>query len=377
MVRKKNGQLRIAVDYRKLNAFTKQFAFLLLCLEDVFDTIWTTQAIFFTLDHASGFWQLPMDEETKQKSAFITPVYQWMRIPFGLVNAPASFQALMKHVLQELDWKTCLVCVNDILIFSNSFNNHLRYLDDIFRRLQSAGLTLKPSKCYFSLPEVKYFWHVLTKDGVKADVSKTDAVQSFPTPKNQKELGSFLGLCNYNRRFVKGYSKITSPITILLSKDEEYVLTDKCQIAFNRLKTALTIPPVLAHPDQTWQFTFTTDASGTAIGYILGQKDIHGRERVIVYGGRSLNKHERKYPISERERLAIIEGIKSLCVPSYKIYTDHAALKWLQNVEQSTGRLARWAKLLQGYSYEILFKAGKKNEVADALSRRTYPETTS
>lgn len=183
MVKKNNGQLRIAVDYRILNAFTKQFTFLLLCLEDVFDTIWTTQAIFFTLDLASGFWQIPTDEETKQKSAFITPLYQWKRIPFGLINAPASFQALMKHVLQELNWKTCLVCVNDILVFSNSFNNHLRYLDEIFKRLQSAGLTLKPSKCYFALPEVKYFWHVLTKDGVKADVSKTDAVQSFPSPK--------------------------------------------------------------------------------------------------------------------------------------------------------------------------------------------------
>lgn len=384
MVKKKNGQLRFAVDYRKLNAVTKQFTFPLPRLEDVFDTIGTTQAKFFsTLDLASGFWQIPMDEETKHKSAFVTPtgVYQWKRMPFGLVNAPASFQALMTHVLRGLNWKICLVYVDDILVFSNSFKDHLKHLDEIFRRLQSAGLTLKPSKCYFALPEVKYLGHVLTKDGIKADVSKTDAVQSFPTPKNQKELRSFLGLCNYYRRFVKGYSKITSPLTVLLSKDEEFLWTDKCQTAFDRLKTALTTPPVLAYPDHTRQFTLTTDASGTAIGYILGQKDINGRERVIAYGGRSLNRHERKYPISEREGLAIIEGIKTyhvyLAGRPFKIYTDHAALKWLNNVKQSTGRLARWAVLLQGYSYEILFKAGKKNEVADALSRRTYPETSS
>lgn len=141
----------------------------------------------------------------------------------------------------------------------------------------------------------------------------------------------------------------------------------------------LTTPPVLAYPDHTRPFSLTTDASGTAIGYILGQRDKNGKDRVIAYGGRSLNKHERKYPISEREGLAIIEGIKTFHVylagRPFKIFTDHAALKWLQNVKQSTGRLARWAVLLQGYSYEILFKAGKKNEVADALSRRPYPDT--
>lgn len=382
MVKKKNGQLRFAVDYRKLNAVTKQFTFPLPRLEDVFDTIGTTQAKFFsTLDLASGFWQIPMDEETKHKSAFVTPtgVYQWKRMPFGLVNAPASFQALMTHVLRGLNWKTCLVYVDDILVFSNSFTDHLKHLDEIFSRLQSAGLTLKPSKCYFALPEVKYLGHILTKDGIKVDLSKTDAVQSFPTPKNQKELRSFLGLCNYYRRFVKGYSKITSPLSSLLSKDKEFTWTQECQNAFEKLKTLLTTPPVLAYPDHTRPFSLTTDASGTAIGYILGQRDKNGKDRVIAYGGRSLNKHERKYPISEREGLAIIEGIKTFHVylagRPFKIFTDHAALKWLQNVKQSTGRLARWAVLLQGYSYEILFKAGKKNEVADALSRRPYPDT--
>lgn len=137
MVKKKNGQLRFAVDYRKLNAVTKQFTFPLPRLEDVFDTIGTTQAKFFsTLDLASGFWQIPMDEETKHKSAFVTPtgVYQWKRMPFGLVNAPASFQALMTHVLRGLNWKTCLVYVDDILVFSNSFTDHLKHLDEIFSR---------------------------------------------------------------------------------------------------------------------------------------------------------------------------------------------------------------------------------------------------
>lgn len=322
-----------------------------------------------------------MDEETKHKSAFVTPtgVYQWNRMPFGLVNAPASFQALMTQVLRGFNWKTC-VYVDDILVFSSSFEDHLKHMGEIFSRLQSAGLTLKPSKCHVALPEVKYLGHILNKDNIKVDLSKIDAVQSFPVPKNQKELRSFLGLCNYYRRFVKRYSKITSPLNALLSKDVKFTWTDQCQIALYRLNTSLTTLPVLAYPDHSHPFTLTTDASGTTIGYFLRQYDRYGKERVVAFGGRSLNQHERKYPILEREGLAIIEGIKSyhvyLASRPFTIYTDHVGLKWLQNVKQSTGRLARWAVLLQGYSFKILYKAGKKNEVADALSRRSYPETT-
>lgn len=167
MVKKKNGQLRFAVDYRKLNTITKQHTFPLPRLEDVFDTIGVSKAsIFSTLDLASGFWQIPMDPETSHKSAFVTPsgVYQWKRMPFGLVNAPASFQALMTQVLRGLNWKFCLVYVDDILVFSNSFEQHMHHLHQIFSRLQSARLTLKPSKCCFALKKVHYLGHVITKD---------------------------------------------------------------------------------------------------------------------------------------------------------------------------------------------------------------------
>ena len=236
-----------------------------------------------------------MDEETKHKSAFVTPtgVYQWKRMPFGLVNAPVSFKVLMTQVQRGFNWKTCFVYVDDILVFSNSFEDHLEHMDQIFSRLQSAGLTLKPSKFHFALPEVKYLGHILTIDCIKVDLSKTDAVKSFPVPKNQKELRSFLGLCNYFRRFVKRYGKITSPLNALLSKDVKFTWTDQCQIAFYRLKTSLTTPPVLAYPDHSGPFTLTTDASGTAIGYFLGQYGRYGKERVVAFGGRSLNQHER------------------------------------------------------------------------------------
>ena len=166
----------------------------------------------------------------------------------------------------------------------------------------------------------------------------------------------------------------------LLSKDEPFSWTVECQRAFDHLKAALTSPPILAYPDHNKSFILTADASGTAIGYILGQLDDNNYERVIAYGGRSLNKAERKYNITERECLAIIEGIKTyhvyLAGQPFKVYTDHVALKWLKNIKQSTGRLARWLVLLQGYDFEIQHKAGKRNQVADALSRRSYPECT-
>lgn len=381
MVKKKNGQLRFAIDYRKLNSVTKQYTFPLPRLEDVFDTIGISKAqIFSTLDLASGFWQIPMDPETAHKSAFVTPtgVYQWKRMPFGLVNAPASFQALMTQVLRGLNWKTCLVYVDDILVFSSSFEQHLQHLDQIFSRLSSAGLTLKPTKCSFAQRQVQYLGHVITKDGVQVDVSKTDAVKSFPTPKCTKDVRSFLGLCNYYRKFIHDYSTIIGPLTALLRKDNKFKWCDECQTAFDLLKTALTSPPVLAYPDNSKPFILTTDASGTALGFILGQFDDNGKERVIAFGGRSLNKHERNYTISERECLAIIEGIKNyhvyLASKPFTVYTDHSALKWLQTVKHDTGRLARWSILLQGYNFNVIHKKGKKNGVADALSRRNYPQ---
>lgn len=321
-----------------------------------------------------------MDPKTAHKSAFVTPtgVYQWKRMPFGLVNAPASFQALMTQVLRGLNWKFCLVYVDDILVFSNSFEQHIHHLHQIFSRLENAGLTLKPSKCSFALQKVHYLGHVITKDGVQVDVTKTDAVKSFPIPECTKDVRSFLGLCNYYRKFIKNYSTIISPLTSLLRKEIKFEWSDDCQYAFDQLKTALTSPPVLAYPDNSKPFTLTTDASGTALGFVLGQFDDKGKERVIAFGGRSLNKFERNYSISERECLAIIEGIKSyhvyLADKPFIVFTDHSALKWLQSVKHDTGRLARWSILLQGYKFSVIHKKGKKNDVADALSRRTYPE---
>lgn len=380
MVKKKGGELRFCVDYRMLNKQTKPKYFPLPRLNDVFDSLGKANAkIFSSLDLMHGYWQVGMDKNTAHKSAFVTPsgVYQWCRMPFGLVSAPGSFQLLLTKVFRGLTYQIALVYVDGVLIYSQSFEQHLKHLELIFDRLRKANLKLKPSKCKFALPEVTYLGHRISKDGVKVDISKTEVVRTFPIPKNQKQLRSFLGLTNYYRRFIKNYSHICSPLNRLLRNDIKFDWTQKCNNAFTYLKEAMTSPPVLAYPDLKKPFILTTDASGTALGYILGQRDNMGKERVIAYGGRSLNEAERKWGISELECLAVLEGIKAyhvyLANNHFKIYTDHRALTWLSNIKQSTGRLARWSVLLQGYDFEICYRKGVTMKNADALSRREYP----
>lgn len=381
MARKRNGEYRFAVDYRRLNKVTTPQFFPLPRFEDVLDTIGDNQAqIFSTLDLASGYWQIPLDPETAHKSAFVTHsgVYQWKRLPFGLVNSPASFQMIMSEALRSLNWKCILIYVDDILVLSKSFEEHMQHLDMVFNKLREANLTLKPSKCQFAVKEVQYLGYIITTDGVKTDPGKTKAVNSFPAPKNCQNVREFLGLCNFYRRFVKGFANIASPLTNLLKTDTNFTWTDECQHAFNSLKDALTSAPILMYPNMNKQFILTTDASGKAIGYILGQLDDQKRERVIAYGGRSLKSYERKWATTDLEMLAVAEGIKHFHVYlancQFTIYTDHQALTCLKNAKYSSGKLARWAVLLEQYQFDIQHRPGKSNGNADALSRRDYNE---
>ena len=379
LIKKKDNSYRFAVDYRKLNQITKSISHPLPRLECVFDTIGQAKAqIFSTLDLASGFWQIPMDPSSRHKAAFITHngVYEWTRMPFGLKNAPMTFQMVMSQVLREMNWKFVLCYIDDILVFSSSFKEHLYHLELVFSKLREAGLTLKSEKCHFAVEKVLYLGHTITREGVRMDSSKTDAVRTFPRPKTQKDVRSFLGLCNYYRRFVQNFSKIATPLNQLLQKDKPFHWDDKCQTAFENLKHALITAPMLTYPDMNVPFILSTDASGTAIGYILGQKDSDGKEMVVAYGGRSLRPDERKYTVSEQECLAVVEGIKAykeyLSHQKFTIFTDHQALKWLHSIKDPSTRLGRWAILLQEYQYDIVHKQGRVHLNADALSRRTY-----
>ena len=383
MVKKKSGEYRMAIDYRKLNSVTKPISYPLPRLEEIFETLGDRKAkIFSTLDLASGFWEVPMDESTKEKAAFVCHrgVFEWNVMPFGLSGAPITFQMMMTQVLREMNWRYVLVYVDDVLVFSRSFEEHLDHLQTVFDKIREAKLTLKPEKCKFAVPKVKYLGHIISKNGVEVDPEKIEAVKSFPRPKKVKEVRSFLGLCNYYRKFVEGYSKLTSPLTKLLRKDAIFQWTDSCQKAFDSLKDALSSAPVLIFPDMNKGFTLTTDASNIAIGYVLSQEDSDGKDHPIAFGGRSLSRSEEHWSTSEKECLAVIEGCRKydsyILHQHFTIYTDHKALTWLQTAKHNSSRLNRWALELQAFKPNILYKKGSSNGAADALSRRPYDTTS-
>ena len=313
MVKKPSGAYRFAIDYRKLNSVTKPMNFPLPRLEDIFDTIGESKSKIFTLlDLTSGFWQLPLSSESKHKSAFVTHhgQYQWKRLPFGLSNATITFQETMCKVFQGMNWKMVLIYVDDFLILSQNFEQHLQHLKMVFERLDTANLKLSPAKCQFAVKEVKFLGHIVSKKGIQANPEKCEAIKNFPQPNNVKQLRSFIGLSNFYRKFIKDYSKKISPLNQLLKKGKKFVWCEKCQLAFDKVKQSLTSPPILKFPNIQKEFILTTDASSEAIGYILGQKDEQGNEAVISYGGRALRPAEKNYTISELECLAVIEGVK-------------------------------------------------------------------
>ena len=384
LVKKKDGSWRFAVDYRKLNQITIPISHPLPRIEDVFDALGESHAtIFSTLDLNSAYFQIPLDPETKHKSAFVTHegVFEFARMPFGLRNAPMSFQMLMSFVLKGLNWKFVLCYIDDILVFSPDLNTHLQHLQEVFQRLRDAKLTLKPSKCEFGVNKVLFLGHVISANGVCVDKRNTDKVQNFPVPTTQKQLRGFLGLCNYYRRFVKNYAKICVPLNALLKKEVKRVFspsdwTPQCQTAFETLKHALISPPVLRFVDMNKEFVLSTDASQEALGYVLGQKDEDGKEYVIAYGGRAVRTDERKWDSNALECLAIISGIEAykhyLTHKHFTINTDNGAMKWLMTKKEPTSKYARWIMKIQSFNFTIEHRKGTQNQNADAISRIDY-----
>jgi hypothetical protein len=271
--------------------------------------------------------------------------------------------------------------VDDILVYSRTFREHLKHLTLIFDRLRAAKLTLKPNKCQFALPEVIYLGHKITKFGLEVDPKKTEAVTSFPAPKSASEVRSFLGLCSWYRKFVKGFAEISAPLNKLLHKDQTFQWSEEAQQSFETLKRALVSPPTLTYPDMSKPFILTCDASGQSLGYILSQRDETNKEHPIAFGGRAVRQNEKHWPITELECLAVLEGIKQyrvyLTSQPFTIFTDHKALTWIKTFKpsHSNSRLFRWSLQLQEYEFEIIHRPGKQNQ-SDALSRRPYPVNT-
>ena len=275
LVKKAKGtedEYRLVIDHRLLNSITKSIFFHLVTIEDIIDSMGEMQpTIFSVVDCMSGFLQIPLSPESKPKTAFVTHegVYQYNRMPFGLKNAPFSYQRIMQVLLRGISYKFCLCFIDDVIIFSKNYEDHIEHLAEVFRRFKEANIKLKPSKCAFAKAEEKYLGHIMAKDGIKTDPDKLKVMTNFPVPKNVKDIRIFLGLTGFYRRFLDCYSKLTAPLTKLLGKEIPYIWTEQCQQSFQTLKRCLTTPKVLISPDLNKEFWLFCDSSTQALGYIL------------------------------------------------------------------------------------------------------------
>lgn len=361
---------RIVIDFRKINELTKQDAYPLPNIEEILDQLGKAR-YFSAFDLASGFHQVPLEESSREKTAFSTDRghYEFLRMPFGLKNAPATFQRVMNRAFRGLIGRICFVFMDDIIVFGQTLEEHNQNLIEVLDRLRQFNLKLEPDKCEYLKPELQYLGHIITENGVKPNPEKIKAVQDFPEPKTPKQIKQFLGLAGYYRKFVKGFSKIARPLNLLLVKNTPFEFGPRQRESFQKLKEALCNEPILLQfPNFGNQFTLTTDASNEAIGAILSQDD-----KPVSYASRTLNSAERNYSTTEKELLAIVWAVKHyrsyLYGRKFNIITDHKPLEWLYKNKDPSSRLMRWRIALEEYDYIIKYKKGACNQNADALSR--------
>ncbi|CAM4561587.1 unnamed protein product [Lepidochelys kempii] len=382
LVPKPDGEIRFCVDYRKLNAVTRPDNYPMPCTDELLEKLGRAQFIS-TLDLTKGYWQVPLDESAKERSAFITHLglYEFNVLPFGLRNAPATFQRLVDGLLAGLG-EYAVAYLDDVAIFSDSWADHLAHLQKVLERIREAGLTVKAKKCQIGLNRVTYLGHQVGQGTISPLQAKVDAIQKWPVPKSKKQVQSFLGLAGYYRRFVPHYSQIAAPLTDLTKKKQPNAVqwTGKCQKAFNKLKATLMSDPVLRAPDFDKPFLVTTDASERGVGAVLMQKGPDQEFHPVVFLSKKLSERESNWSVTEKECYAIVYALEKLRPyvwgRRFHLQTDHAALKWLHTVKETNKKLLRWSLALQDFDFDIQHISGASNKVADALSRESFPEST-
>lgn len=364
---------RVVIDYRKLNEKTIDDKYPLPNITDILDRLGRSQ-YFSTLDLASGFHQIQMNEADIPKTAFSTENghYEFKRMSFGLKNSPSTFQRVMDNILRGLQSEICFVYLDDIVIFSTSLQEHISRLRSIFERLREANFKIQLDKSEFLRKEVSYLGHIITPSGVHPNPDKVSAIKDFPIPQTAKQIKSFLGLVGYYRKFIKDFAQISKPLTKCLKKNAKIEHDQNFINAFNTCKHLLINAPLLQYPDFSKPFILSTDASNIALGAVLSQGPI-GSDKPVAYASRTLNDSEQRYSTIEKELLAIVWACKYfrpyLFGRKFTIYTDHRPLVWLFKLKEPNSKLIRWRLKLEEFNYDVVYRKGQTNTIADALSR--------
>lgn len=389
IVRKKNGKLRMCVDYRMLNQRTIKDSYALPRIEEVLDTL--AGAKYFTvLDMKSGYHQVEIEESHKHKTAFtVGPLgfYEFSRLPFGLCNSPATYQRLMEECLGDLNMKICVIYLDDLIIFGNTFEEHMEHLEIIFNRLRECNLKLTAEKCKFGSRKVKYVGFIVSEEGIETDPEKVEKIKNWPTPQNPDEVRQFIGFAGFYRKFIKDFSKIIKPLNELMPKEnqrkkrkpqqpDDWLWTADHQTAFDTLKEHMTNAPILGYANYNLPFEVHIDASGDGLGAVLYQQQ-EDKWRVISYASRALRNSEKHYPTMKLEFLALKWAVTEkfsdyLYGNRFVVKTDNNPLTYVLSTAKLDATGHRWVAALAAYDFEIFYKPGRNNGDADALSR--YPK---
>lgn len=373
---KPDGSLRICLDSRKLNQVSRKDSYPLQHINRILGRFKSTKFLS-KIDLKDAFWQIPLNAESQPKTAFTVPGYglwEFTRLPFGLHNSAQSLCRLMDKILGVDLEPHVFVYLDDIIISSDTFDEHCKLLGQVAERLGKAGLTINLKKSKFLQKSITYLGYVINENGLHTNPDKIRPILNYSVPKTPKEVRRFLGMAGWYRRFIPDFANLSVPLSDLLQKGKKFRWSDEANEAFLKLKSALISAPVLVNPDFTKPFAIQTDASETAIAGVLVQDwEEKGEERVIAYFGRKLTSPEKKYATTEKEALAVIESVNKfrgyIEGTHVTIITDHASLMWLQNLKNPTGRLARWAVKMQQVDMTIKHRPGRLHLVPDALSR--------
>lgn len=374
LVRKKDNSMRFVCDFRGLNDVTKKDSYPLPRIRDVIDNMQGTE-YWTTLDAASAYWSIPVAETDKEKTAFSVSrgKFEFNVMPFGLCNAGASYQRMMDINLAGLPTNRILAYMDDIVVFSKTFDEHLSSIEQLFQRLQTSGISLKLSKCVFASNKVDFLGFELSNVGIKPQSRLTDAINKYGVPSTKKELKGFLGLAGFYRDFIPDFAKISKPLNELTSDKTQFNWTPSCDQAFNKLKHLLSSEPVLHFPDLSKQFVLEVDASNYAVGGVLSQQGNDNKLHPVAYFSTALQKSQQNWSATSKEAFALVLAVRHwhvyLTGRHFVLNSDHNPLTHLRQQRDPRGKFGRWISELEEFDYSISYIRGKDNTKADALSR--------